>query len=534
MNVAKKIAESLRSIGVTTVFGIPGTDNTLLFLELGQSGIRTVVPRNEIFTPIMAEGYALTSHNYAVTVTIPGPGALATLPGILDAHKSGLSIFSIVVDVPSREQGKRRGYLHEVDGGLEPFFAPFSKATYVSKGNHASKAIQDYAAQFKSPQRGLHTIIVPTDVLESEILENEILTQTQRTVAPEKVSGTTDKLRVILETAKRPIFMVGRGVEHAEAVALLDRLARRVGAPMITSISGLGMMPDHAERFDFGQLHVEPEIRALIAQSDCVVMWGTRMSQRSWWGHLTGAPSLCLSVDHRADSHTHYPAYRISEDIYRVVTHLITHTTSQAHSRWVGRWRSVARRVQAQLANRHPVEMGILREFERVRKIRPITIWADSTKLAYWMRRYLQGHGTFRFPMGSGMIGWALSAGMGGILASRELMEDMEHMIIIGDGGLTFTLSELSTLAALQLPLTIFLVDNASYGIIADYHRSRYGCSTPATDLPRVNWVLLAHAFGIEYQSATTQEELALILRDRAKTPRLIDVRMTIGRPLVP
>jgi acetolactate synthase-1/2/3 large subunit len=178
--------------------------------------------------------------------------------------------------------------------------------------------------------------------------------------------------------------------------------------------------------------------------------------------------------------------------------------------------------------------MGIIQIIEQVRTKRPVTIWADSTKLSYWMRRYLTGAGAFRFPMGSGMIGWALSAGIGGAVASREMLEDMEHVVVIGDGGLLFTQSELSTVQALGVPLTILLIDNTSYGIIADYHVARYGQASTATDLPSTDWKSVAEAFEIDYLSAHTHDDLREMLRDVPARPRLIQLHISIGKPRIP
>ena len=86
MNGAELICQSLRALGVSHVFGLPGTQNVPLYEALRTSRIRSVVASDEGAAAFMAAGYARASGRVAVLTTIPGPGFVYALAGIVEAH----------------------------------------------------------------------------------------------------------------------------------------------------------------------------------------------------------------------------------------------------------------------------------------------------------------------------------------------------------------------------------------------------------------------------------------------------------------
>jgi acetolactate synthase-1/2/3 large subunit len=159
MNVAQMLLRTLKNNGITQLFGIFGTDNTRVLKHCNEFGITPVVPRNEFATPMTAHGYSLLSGGKpAVLISIPGPGALLLLPGLLEAHVSGIPILSLVVDVPLGFQHTYRGYLHQVpEPGLAATFAAVSKeVSSVQSWEDIEHALQKFFLDIHSGNHAPH------------------------------------------------------------------------------------------------------------------------------------------------------------------------------------------------------------------------------------------------------------------------------------------------------------------------------------------------------------------------------------------
>ena len=71
---ADLLCKSLESLGVEHVFGVPGTQNILLYEAIQRSKLRSVLATHELAASFMANGYYRASGRVAPLVTIPGPG----------------------------------------------------------------------------------------------------------------------------------------------------------------------------------------------------------------------------------------------------------------------------------------------------------------------------------------------------------------------------------------------------------------------------------------------------------------------------
>ena len=96
--------------------------------------------------------------------------------------------------------------------------------------------------------------------------------------------------------------------------------------------------------------------------------------------------------------------------------------------------------------------------------------------------------------MGYGTLGYALPAAIGGKIARP----DRATAVVVGDGGLQFTLQELATAAELKLSLPILLWDNNALGEIADFMQAR---SIPQISVYPENpdFEQLARSYGLDY-----------------------------------
>ena len=92
MNGAEHICAILKRLGVEVVFGLPGTQNITLYDAMRGSGLRSVVASDEGAAAFMASGYARAAGKVGVLTTIPGPGFVYALSGVMEARHDSVPL----------------------------------------------------------------------------------------------------------------------------------------------------------------------------------------------------------------------------------------------------------------------------------------------------------------------------------------------------------------------------------------------------------------------------------------------------------
>ena len=104
MNGAECICATLVDLGIDVVFGLPGSQNVVLYEALRRSGLRSVTASDEGAAAFMAGGYARASGQVGVLTTIPGPGFLYALPAIAEARDDSAPLLWLTLRQPPDSQ----------------------------------------------------------------------------------------------------------------------------------------------------------------------------------------------------------------------------------------------------------------------------------------------------------------------------------------------------------------------------------------------------------------------------------------------
>ncbi|MFY9331051.1 MAG: thiamine pyrophosphate-dependent enzyme, partial [Candidatus Nanopelagicales bacterium] len=149
----------------------------------------------------------------------------------------------------------------------------------------------------------------------------------------------------------------------------------------------------------------------------------------------------------------------------------------------------------------------------------------DMAVAGYWVGGYARQPRPRRiqYPVGWATLGYALPAAIG------PASIGIPTLAVCGDGGPMFALGELATIAQHQLPVTLLIVDDGGYGMLR-FDQQVFGHPERGVDLLTPNWASLAQAFGIVHVEVGV-DEVADVLADTAKSPRMIVLRETLFPP---
>jgi acetolactate synthase-1/2/3 large subunit len=322
--------------------------------------------------------------------------------------------------------------------------------------------------------------------------------------------------------ASRPVWLLGGGVSRNTADELHDELGV-LGVPVMTTWNGADRvardLPTYVGRPNtWGQRSAN----ALLSQADLVVAFGTRLGlQQTGFAWEEFAPlATVVQVDlDRAELEKGHPRVDVgvqadADDVLRgLVAGLRDRPASSEHATWLRFCRDVRKLLPLRdPANRTgPGFVCPYRFSERVADLLPASAifvpcssgGANSVPMQVFEPS--RGHTLVTDP-GLASMGYGLAGAVGAALAGPG----RPVVLVEGDGGFAQNLSELGTVAAQRLDLTIFLFCNDGYGSIRTTQRNYMGGAYVGCDartgLGLPDWHQLFAAYGIPVTELRPQD----------------------------
>ena len=236
--------------GVEVVFGYPGGAVLPIYDELfSDARIRHILVRHEAGAAHAAEGYARSTGKPGVVLVTSGPGATNAITGIADAFLDSIPMVVITGQVATNLIGTDA--FQEADTvGLTRHC---SKHNYLVKDPADLAATVEEAFEIATTGRpGPVVIDIPKNVQVATAEAPDGPAPRKKRYQPQTVAPADEIAEAIemIAAAERPVFYTGGGVINAgpRASVLLRELQRRTGAPVTSTLMGLGAFPaDHPD-----------------------------------------------------------------------------------------------------------------------------------------------------------------------------------------------------------------------------------------------------------------------------------------------
>ncbi len=239
LNVGEACIKLLEAYGVDTVFGIPGVHTLEFCRGLNNSPIRHVQARNEQGAGFMADGYARACSKPGVALLISGPGVTNAMTAMGQAYADSIPMLVLSADTVSHTLGKGLGCLHEVQSltNTTASLTTFS-ATAMTPEEVPGLFARAFSVFCSERPRPVH-IAIPIDLLELPASGDWNAIELPRRVPP--TAKKVELACALLRGAKQPMICVGGGATLAGAA--ITEIAEKLGAAVISSINGKGIVP---------------------------------------------------------------------------------------------------------------------------------------------------------------------------------------------------------------------------------------------------------------------------------------------------
>jgi acetolactate synthase-1/2/3 large subunit len=489
---------------------------------LAVSPIRHVQPRHEQGAGFAADGYARASGRPGVCIVTSGPGVTNLATAAAQAYSDSVPMLIISPGMPEDVYKHGTGFLHEAKDQSKAMDSLTAWSHRATSPSDVARSVYRAFAEFASSRpRPVH-LEIPLEVLDAT--EMVSLGEPMKAARPQPARSSIEEALGILATAQRPGLLLGGGAQ--DAAAEVGELARALDAIVITSANGKGAFPEEDE-LALGVALGYPAGRSALAECDVVVAVGTEVSSVDLEGEPLELPGRVIRVDIDAGQlNMNLPSdCGIQGDAAVTIRHLLAGLKPAQPSGGAARARAARERLDDEIEAR---AAGATRAASAIQNCLDdaTVVVCDTSMLCYngmIPARFAKAPRSCLNPTGYATLGYALPAGIGAKLAQP----DRRVVVLSGDGGILFTLSELSLAVDLKLQLPIVVVNNRGYGEIRQAMISR-GIEPFGVTFDPPRFPLVAEAFGAkgELVSEPSQLERALRAAFQAAGPTLIEAVM--------
>lgn len=505
------VCESLLKEGVEVVFGILGGSILPLYDTLPQyPQLRHVLVRHEQGAAHAADGYARATGKVGVCFATSGPGATNLVTGIANAQLDSVPVVAITGQVSRPFIGKDA--FQEVD--ITGITLPITKHNYlVMSAAELPRTLKEAFYLARSGRPGPVLIDVPKDVFVEEAEYHYPAKVALPGYKPvlEGHPAQIKKAAKVINDAKRPVILAGRGVIISGAYDELRCLAEKGQVPVVTTLLGIGCFPEsHVLSYGMVGMHGMAYANMAINHADAIIAIGMRFDDRATANVAGFAPHariVHIDIDPAEIGKNVSVEVPIVGDVSVVLKQLNELVNPAEHIEWLSQldeWRTA-----------HPSTLvkesdGLIPQYV-IRKIYEVTqgqatvvtgvgqhqMWAAQH---FWYDR----PNSFISSGGLGTMGFGLPASIGVKIGRPE----ETVWCIDGDGSFQMTLHELATVVQEKVGVKIAIIDNGFLGMPRQWQQLLYSKRYVASRLLGPDFVRLADAYGIPALKVCFREEV--------------------------
>jgi acetolactate synthase-1/2/3 large subunit len=523
MTGGQAVVRALAEHGVEVAFGIPGVHTLALYDALIDSPIRHILGRHEQAVGFMADGYARASGEPGVALVITGPGVTNVATAIGEAYTDSSPVLVVASAENQRWAGKMMGHYHDIRDQTEairPVTASQAQATAVAE---IAPAIGAAFARMATARPRPSYVEIPRDVLEAEAeisFPDPIVVERPGPTA-EQIAGAVEDIA----EAKRVVIIAGGGAANADAGAGIAAIAERLGAPVIVSQTGKGVIPeDHP--YALGNLWAwDNPVDHLLPKADLVLVFGTKLGGAETEDGAMRLPERMIRVDIDPEEveRNYRPSRAIVADARKTAEALAAALASREISKSGWSPEEIATARESALATAFGGANAAFVAALRRAIPRDGILVNDTTMMSYAAAKHFPAYAprTFLVPAGYLTLGFSLPAAIGAKIAHP----DRAVVAIVGDGGFQFTMHELATAKQFGVGLPIVIFNDSTYTAVKLDQAMRYDRRYIAVDLENPDFVKLAAAYGIPGVRASSPDEMEAAIAEASTrdTPTIID-----------
>ena len=518
---SKALMRALQAEGVKTIFGYPGGSimpvyDALFDYTRGEKKcFDHILVRHEQGATHAAEGYARVSGEVGVALVTSGPGVTNTLTGIADAMLDSTPIVVIAGQVPISALGTDA--FQEVD--LVGVSQPISKWSYQIR--HAEDVSWAVSRAFYIARTGRPGPVVLDFAKNAQVEEIDYNPQKVRFIRsyvpyPKLDAEAVRQAAELINNAKKPLALVGQGVELGNAQSELKAFLEKADIPAGRTMLGLSALPsNHPLNAGMLGMHGNYAVNMKEQECDVLIAIGMRFSDRVTGNLKTYAKQakiIHLDIDHSEidkNVKTDVAAIADCKESLPAITALLNKNN---HQEWRDSFKPLDEKEREKVIEPaiHPKEgpllMGEVVHAVAIQAPDDAILVTDVGQNQLFATRYFKYHHkrSICTSGGLGTMGYGMPAAIGATFAAPE----RTVCCFMGDGGFQMCIEELGTIMEQKAPVKMIVMNNHYLGNVRQWQDMFWLRRKSFTKMKNPDYGPIAQGSGIPYQAVTDRKDL--------------------------
>ncbi len=528
MTGAEILMRSLIDQGVTTLFGYPGGAIMPVYDALYKykdKELNHILVRHEQGAAHAAQGYARISGKVGVALVTSGPGATNTITGLADAMMDSTPIVVITGQVGRMALGSDAFQECDVVDLAQPISKwayqirsaekiawAVSRAFYIARSGRPGPVVLDFA---KNAQ---------TEMAEYEPRNINYIRSYEPVPPTDKESVI--KAAELINEAKKPLVLVGQGVELGNAQQEVREFIEKADAPAGCTLLGLSALPSN-HPLNVGMLGMHGSYAANVKTQECdlLIAIGMRFDDRITGNLKTyacSAKKIHFDIDPSEINKNVEVDVAVLGDCKETIPAVTALLKQGNRKAWRESFKAFDKLEDDKVIQPevYPKE-GPLRMGEVVHKVSEATnneaiLVTDVGQNQMIAARYFKfkNNRSIVTSGGMGTMGFGLPAAIGATFAAP----DRTVCMFCGDGGLQMTIEELGTIMEQRSPVKIILLNNNYLGNVRQWQAMFFERRYSFTPMMNPDYEKIAEAYNIPSRTVTEREDLDDAIREMLET----------------
>ncbi|MDR2911163.1 MAG: biosynthetic-type acetolactate synthase large subunit [Bacteroidales bacterium] len=524
---SEALMQALINEGVDTLFGYPGGQAIPLYDKLYnyRDSLRHILVRHEQGATHAAQGYARTSGRVGVVMVTSGPGATNTITGIADAMMDSTPIVVVAGQQASPLLGTDA--FQETD--LIGITHPITKWAYqIRSVDEVAWAVAQafYIASHGRP--GPVVLDFPKDVQTAltEFKPHHITHIRSYVPVPEMNAKAVAEAARLINSAEKPLALVGQGVILGNAETELTTFLRKGDIPAASTFLGLSALPSDYP-LNAGMIGMHGNIAPNLKTNECDVLIaiGMRFDDRVTGNLKTYAPQakvIHFDIDAAEIDKNVKTTVAVDGDVKETLPAVTRLLREANHTAWRDSFKPLNNRetdkvIRAELFPADgPVRMG-----EVVNRVSDAT-GHDAVLVTDVGQNQMMALRYFKFSRtrsvvtsgGLGTMGFGLPAAIGAKLGAPG----RTVCLFVGDGGLQMTIQELGTIMQSGVEVKIILMNNSYLGMVRQWQELFFNERYSETPMVNPDFLKIADAYNIPGKRVTNRADLDAAIAEMLTT----------------
>ena len=466
---ATLMAQSLKQQGVDMMFGIVGFPVIGVAAAAQKAGITYIGMRNEQSASYAAQAAGYLTGRPQACLTVSGPGVIHAFAGLANAQQNCWPMILIGGASPVYQNGMG-GFQEERQVQLA---APYCK--YAHAIEHTARIpcyVEQAVRHAKFGRPGPTYLDLPDDIIRGQVEEDKVRPAATVGEPPRSQAdpGAVEAALSALESAERPLVIVGKGMAWSRAEDEVRSFIERTQLPFLASPMGKGILPDD------DPLSVGAARSTALREADLVFLMGARLN---WIMHFGLPPRFkegvrVVQLDVAAEEiGTNVPAeVALLGDGKAVVGQL---NQALDERQWFypaeTAWRSqLKEKAQANLEAVKPMIDDESSPMNYYRAYRDIEAWLPEDAIIIGegantmdIGRTQMANRSPRHRLDAGTYG-TMGIGLGFAVAAAVAQPDKPIVSVQGDSAFGFSGMEIETMVRYNLPVKMVVLNNGGIG----------------------------------------------------------------------